>query len=352
MTELLTFLKDLISAPGISGYESAVRPLIEKAWEPVTDALSVSRLGSLHGLQRGTGSEPRPSILVAAHMDAIGLMVNAIIDGFLRIISIGGIDPRVLPGQMVTVHGRRDLPGMIVPTPARLLPSSVQEGIVLLEYLFVDVGLLPDEVSSLVRVGDPISFAQAPFETAGEILVGHTLDNRASVAALTHCLELLCARPHVWDVWAIATVQEETGLGGAFTSTFQLHPSLAVAIDVTFGSGPGTPSHLTFPLGTGPTLMWGPNVHPFLYDTLKGLADRLEIHVSVEPTPLPIGTDAVAMQIVAEGIPNLVISIPLRYMHTPVEMVALKDITRAGRLMAEFIAQLDENFIDKLTWND
>src|SRR4030043_1896252 len=160
MTEILPFLKDLISAPGISGYELGVRPLIEKAWEPVTDKMSLSRLGSLHGFQQGTGPEPRPSILVAAHMDAIGLMVNAILDGFLRITSIGGIDTRVLPGQMVTVHGRRDLPGMIVLTPARLLAPNAQGIAVPMEYLLVDAGLLPEEVTSLVQVGDPISFAQ------------------------------------------------------------------------------------------------------------------------------------------------------------------------------------------------
>lgn len=352
MTEILTFLKDLISAPGISGYESAVRPLIEEAWEPVTDKLSVSRLGSLHGLQRGTGPEPRPSILVAAHMDAIGLMVNAIIDGFLRVITIGGIDVRVLPGQMVTVHGRRDLPGMIVPTPARLLPANAQGGVVGLEYLLVDVGLLPEEVNNLVRVGDPVTFAQPPIETAGETLVGHTLDNRASVAALTHCLDVLRTRPHVWDVWAVATVQEETTGGGALTSTFQLRPSLAIAIDVTFATSPGSPSHLTFPLGKGPTLMWGPNVHPVLYKTFNQLAEQLEIPLSLEPASRYSSTDSDEMQVVAEGIPNVVLGIPLRYMHTPVEMVALKDITRAGRLMAEFIVQLDEKFMDKLTWDD
>jgi endoglucanase len=352
MTELLPFLKELISAPGISGYESGVRPLIEKAWEPITEKLSVSRLGSLHGYQPGSGPEPRPSILVAVHMDAIGLMVNAIIDGFLRVTPIGGIDARVLPGQMVTVHGRKDLPGMIVATPARLLPPSAQNIAVPLEYLLVDIGLLPEEVASLVRVGDPVSFAQLPFETAGETLVGHTLDNRASIASLTHCLEILNTRQHVWDVWAVATVQEEVTYAGAFTSAFQLHPSLAVSIDVTFGSDPTSPSHLTFPMGKGPTLMWGPIVHPFLYQTIKRMAEQLEIPLSIEPAARYSATDSDAMALVAEGIPNLVIGIPLRYMHTPVEMVALKDITRAGRLVAEFIAQLDVNFMDKLTWED
>jgi len=352
MTEILPFLKELISAPGISGYETGVRPIIEKAWGPITDQLSVSRLGSLHGLQKGTGGEPRPIIMVATHMDAIGLMVNAIIDGFLRVTSIGGIDGRVLPGQMVTVHGRQELAGMLVQTPARLLPSNVQSGVVPLEYLLVDVGLLPDEVAHLVRVGDPVSFAQPPFETSGETLVGHTLDDRAGVAALTYCLETLYSRPHVWDVWAVTTVQEETSYGGALTSAFQLHPSLCVSIDVTFGSEPSSPAHLSFPLGKGPTLEWGPVIHPFLYKSIKELAERLEIPISLEPAPRYTSTDSDAMQMVAEGIPNVVIGIPLRYMHTPVEMIALKDITRAGRLVAEFIAQLDETFMERLTWDD
>ena len=352
MTELLPLLNELISAPGVSGYEKSVGAIIEKAWQPLTDQLSTSRLGSLHGLQKGTGGEPSPSIMIATHMDAIGLMVNAIIDGFLRITAIGGIDVRVLPGQMVTVHGRQDLPGMIVPTPARLLPSRVQAGVVALEYLLVDVGLLPDEVVNLVRVGDTISFAQAPLNTGGETLTGHTLDNRASVAALTHCLDILHLRRHRWDVWAVASVQEETTNGGALTSAFQLHPSLCVSIDVTFGSEPSSPSHMTFPLGKGPTLSWGPVVHPYLFKIIKELADRLEIPLSIEPTPRYSATDSDAMLIVAEGIPNLVIGIPLRYMHTPVEMIALKDITRTGRLVAEFIAQLDESFMDKLTWEE
>ncbi len=352
MTEIITLLKDMLSAPGISGYESGVRPIIERAWQPLTDSLTVSRMGSLHGLQRGIAGEPRPGILVAAHMDAIGLMVNAVVDGFLRITSIGGVDVRVLPGQMVTVHARQNLPGMIVATPPRLLPSNIQNGIVPLEYLLVDVGLLPDEVRSLVRVGDPVSFAQQPFEAGGDTLVGHSLDDRASVAALTQCLEFLRNRPHDWDIWAVATAQEEITIAGGLTSAFQLHPSLCLTLDVTYGKEPKSSGPPSFPLGSGPTLMWGPIAHPVLYQTLKELADRLEIPFSIEPAPRYSGTDSDLMQVVAEGIPNIVLGIPLRYMHTPVEMVMLKDLTRAARLAAEFIAQLDTSFLEKLVWED
>jgi putative aminopeptidase FrvX len=221
-----------------------------------------------------------------------------------------------------------------------------------MEYLLVDVGLPAEEVARLVRVGDTVSFAQQPFEAGGETLVGHTLDDRAAVAALTLCLEELHTRDHTWDVWAVATVQEEVTTAGGLTSAFQLHPDLCLTMDVTFGREPKSPGHLTFPLGDGPTLMWGPIAHPFLYKTIKELADRLEIPLTSEPAPRYSATDADAMLVVGMGIPNIILGIPLRYMHTPVEMVMLKDLHRVARLATEFISQLDEHFMEKLTWED
>ena len=352
MTEQLPLLKSLISAPGLSGHEAPIRSLIEAAWGPLADELSTSRLGSLHALKRGAAPEPRPSILLAAHMDAIGLMVTGQVEGFLRVTEVGGLDGRVLPGQLVTVHGRKDLPGIIVLPPAHLLPPEAREGSVAINYLLVDTGLHPNQMKDLVRVGDLISFAQQPLELRGETLAGHSLDNRASVAAVTQCLLELKVRTHAWDVWVVATAQEEETLGGAKTSAFQLRPQLAVAIDVTWGRGPNTLDYKTFPLGKGPTLGWGPNIHPGLHRAFKELADQLEIPNAVEVMPLHSGTDAITLQVAAEGIPTMVIGIPLRYMHTPVEVVALKDITRAGHLLAEFIAQLGVDFMDKLTWDE
>ena len=355
--QLQTFLKKLISAPGLSGYEGPVRELIEEAWRPLTDELHVSRLGSLHGLRRGSLSKAQPangkapSLLLAGHMDSIGLMVTAVTEGLLGVTEVGGLDPRVLPGQLVSVHGREELPGVIVQPPAHLLPKDLRDRPAPLKYLWVDTGLLPSEVERLVRVGDLVSFAQPPIELGNELLAGHTLDDRAAVAAITYCLQELQGRELAWDLWAVATVQEEETLGGAFTSAFELRPDLAVAIDVTFGSGPGSPSHGTFPIGKGITLGWGPNIHPALHNTFKELADRLEIPYKLEPVPGNSGTDAIGLQVTAEGIPTAILSIPLRYMHTPVEMVSMKDITRAGRLLAEFAVQLDEHFMEKLQWD-
>jgi endoglucanase len=351
MTDILPFLKKIISAPGLSGYETPVRLLIEENWGALTDELSVSRLGSLHGLRRGLAPEPRPSLLLAAHMDAIGMMVTRQTGEFLSIYRVGGVDPRILPGQPVIVHGREDIPGLVVQPPARLLPAAYKEDPVPMEYLLVDTGLPAGRLTRLVRPGDLVSFDQAPIETAGETLTGHTLDNRASVAILTICLEELRHRPLQWDVWAVATVQEEETLGGAFTSGYQLRPTLAVAIDATFATSPGSPSHKTHPLGEGPTLGIGPNIHPALYKEFKELAQTLEIPVQTEAIPTSSGTDAVALQVVAEGAPSMVIGLPLRYMHTPVEMVSLKDISRVGRLLAEFAARLDADFMKKMTWD-
>lgn len=350
MTDILPFLKKIISAPGLSGHETPVRLLIEENWGALTDELSVSRLGSLHGLRRGLAPEPRPSLLLAAHMDAIGMMVTRQTGEFLSIYRVGGVDPRILPGQPVIVHGREDIPGLVVQPPARLLPADYKEDPVPMEYLLVDTGLPAVRLARLVRPGDLVSFAQAPIETAGDTLIGHTLDNRASIAILTICLEELRHRAVQWDVWAVATVQEEETLGGAFTSGYQIRPTLAVAIDVTFATSPGSPSHKTHPLGEGPTLGIGPNIHPALYNEFKELAQTLEIPVQTEAIPANSGTDAVALQVVAEGAPSMVIGLPLRYMHTPVEMVSLKDITRVGRLLAEFAARLDADFMKKMTW--
>ncbi len=348
--DLKDHLKTLISAPGISGYEHPVRKIIAEAWKPLTDEIHTSKLGSLLALKQGQAAEPRPKVMISAHMDAIGMMVTAIHEGFLRITQVGGIDPRILPGQMVTVHGRRDLPGMVVMPPAFLLPPDAGSGPLPLKYLLIDTGLRREEVEALVRVGDGISFAQPPLELSGDTLAGHTLDNRASVAAVTYCLQILQRRIHDWDVWAVASSQEEVGGQGALTSAYQIKPDFAIVIDVTFARGPGSNDWGTYELGKGFTLTWGPNIHPALFNAIAETADQLDIPYKREPAPRMTGTDARSIQVVQQGVPCLLIGLPLRYMHTPVELVALKDIRRAGRLMAEFISALTPDFMNTVKW--
>lgn len=352
MTDILPFLKSIISVSGLSGHEAPVANLIEQKWKPLVNEISRSKVGSLHGLKQGSGKSPRPSVMLVAHMDAIGLMVSHIEDGFLYVTNLGGIDSRVLPGTPVTVHASSgaDLYGVVAMPPAALLPDGEGHDAIALKHLFIDTGLTPGEVSKQVCVGDRVSFNTEPIEMAGGCVSGHSLDNRASIAALTICLEELQSKSHVWDVWAVASVQEEVTFAGAYTSAFQVRPTIAVAVDVTFGKGTGSTGHNAFAIGKGVTLGVGPSMHPFLHKRFTEVAKQVEIPVKDEAMPESSYTDADGLQLTAEGIPTMVLSIPERYMHTPVELVAVKDIQRAGRLLAEFVTSLEADFIEKIVW--
>jgi endoglucanase len=350
MPELKATLKSLISEAGISGTEKPVRDIIAASWRDLVGELTVTRTGSLHGLLGGSGPEPRPALLIAAHMDAIGLMVTSLQGSFLRFTYVGSIDPSTLPGLQVHVHARQKIDGVIGLAPRHLRSDPDTE--LSLENMYIDTGLPARRLAGLVRPGDRVSFAQPPIELGEHLIAGHSLDNRASVAALTHCLELLSGRRTVWDIWFAATSQEETTMLGAATSAFQVRPALAVAVDVTYGSGPGSPAHMTFALESGPTLGWGPTIHPAIYKQFEALAEELEIPFSMEVMPLRSGTDADAIQTSAQGIPTMVLSIPLRYMHTPVEMISMRDITRTGRLLAEFAARLKADSMAQFGWDD
>ncbi|RMF33910.1 MAG: M42 family peptidase [Chloroflexi bacterium] len=343
--EIVPLLKQLSETPGISGYEQAIRDLVREAFGRFADEVREDKLGNLIALKQGDGEPPRRRLMLAAHMDEIGLMVSGIEKGFLRITPVGGTDRRLLWGQQVTVHGRRDLPGIVGSRPPHVLPPDQRDKVLPWEELFVDVGLPPEEVEKLVRVGDLISFRQEALELKGDLFSGKALDNRASVAALILALEALSPMRHAWDVYAVATVQEEVGLFGAMTSAYGLAPDAAIAVDVTFGRQNGVSEEESFALGKGPTIAYGPNIHPRLFEELEATAKALEIPHQVEPIPGRSGTDAWAIQVSREGVPTGLVSIPLRYMHSPVETVNLKDLERTARLLAGFVARLEPDFL-------
>jgi endoglucanase len=257
----------------------------------------------------------------------------------------------VLLGQEVLVHGRRTLPGVIGARPPHVLSQEERDKPVPYDKLRIDVGLGPEELPKQVRVGDLVTMKRELIELEGGMLAGKAFDDRVSVAAAMVCLEELGRMRHTWDVYAVATVQEEVGLKGAITSTFHLQPDIGIAMDVTFGRQPGTADEYTFELGKGPTIGCGPNFHPKLQQALVATAEKLEMGVGLDPLTRPAGTDAAAIQVSREGIPAELISIPVRNMHTPVETVSTKDVERAGRLLAAFIASLDGDFLDSLVWD-
>jgi endoglucanase len=289
--------------------------------------------------------------MLAGHMDEIALFVTRIEKGFLGVTGIG-FDARVLFGQKVTVHGRRRLPALVVSVPPHFLSPAEQEKPVPMEKLFVDVGLPPDEVAALVRVGDVISLDARYTPLAGGYAASKSLDDRAAVAMMVLCLEHLAKRSHAWDVYAVATVQEETGLKGATASAFGLAPAAAIAVDVTFGQQPGVSGPETARMDGGPAIALGPNFHPRIFERLVAAAKAVEIPYQVDVVPGASGTDAWAIQVAREGIPCGLLSIPVRAMHSPVETVSLRDIERTARLAAEFICGLEPGFAQSLVVAD
>lgn len=348
--QIKEFLKKLSEASGVSGYEASVRELVREEFSQYADEIQVDTMGSLIALKRGEAKDdlPRRSIMLAGHMDEIGLLVTKLEKGFLRFTTVGGFDLRVLLAQQVVVHGRRDLPGIIATRPPHVLTREDREQVVPLDKLFIDVGLPEDELSQWVRVGDVITIRRQFTELAGGLVSGKAFDDRAAVACIAHCLQHLTTLKHAWDVYAVATVQEEVGLKGAFTSTFGIAPDIGIAIDVGHGNMLGVSEMDTVKVGGGPAIGFGPNIHPLMYSRLVETAKSYEIAHQTDPIPGRSGTDAWAMQVTREGIPTALISIPLRYMHTSVETLSLKDLERIGRLLALFIANLEEAFAEEL----
>lgn len=335
-------MRDLSEASGVSGYEMAVRARVEEALRPYVDELRSDTMGNLIGLKRGAGPEPRKKVMLAGHMDEIGLIVTQIEKGFLHFTEVGGYDVRVLPGQEVVVHAAEPLPGIIGARPPHVLTPEERERVPKMDELLVDVGLPPDEVASRVRVGDLITLRAPMLTLRNERVAGKAFDDRASVACIVVCLEELTRLRHTWDVYAVATVQEEVGMRGAITSTYGIFPDIGIALDVTFADMPGTSDLDTIEMGKGPGIILGPNIHPRVYEALVETARRNEIPFQVVAEPGPTGTDAWAMQITRSGVPTGLLGVPVRYMHNPVEMLDLNDIRRCGRLLALTIARLDE----------
>jgi endoglucanase len=350
--ELKEILRDLTSAPGISGYETQAAEVASKHLNAYSDEVRIGKIGNVvaikRGEQGGEGDERR-RILLAAHLDEIGLMVTKVEDdGFLRISAIGGVDSSILPGQEVTVLGKRALRGVIGAKPPHLQSPGEAGKLVNMNDLYIDVGKISEEVEKIVEVGMLARIESEFLELLNDHIVAQALDDRAGVAAMVETMRRLTLRKHAWDVYAIATAQEEFSGSGASGAAFGIQPQIAIAIDVTYGAAPGLPERRTFAMNKGPAIGTGPNFHPKISQKLCDVAKEHEIPYQLEPSPYPSGTDAVSIQISRSGIPCGLLSIPLRNMHTTVEMLKLEDIKRLAELLSIFISELDTQFEESL----
>lgn len=328
-------LRKLIQTSGVSGHEKNVTEVVNDFFKPYADSIETDALGNIIVLKKGRNAKGR--LMFAAHLDEIGLMVKKIDkNGYLHITGIGGFDQRVLPCQEVTVHGKKDLFGVIGMLPPHITGGN-QEDSVKLEDLLIDVGYSKEELEDLVSVGDMVTINRNMRELQNNRITGKALDDRAGVVCLYEGLKNLQSQIHEVDVYFVLTVQEEVGTRGAITSTYGINPDVGLAVDVGFGRTPELGPHDTLDLSKGPGILVGANTHPSVFKGLKITANKNHINYQVEVAAGPTGTDAWPMQISGSGVATGVLSIPLRYMHTSVETIDWKDIETTGQLLSHFV---------------
>jgi putative aminopeptidase FrvX len=303
-------------------------------------------LGS--SLARVPGTAGGPTLAVVGHVDEIGLHISHVEDdGQLRFGSVGGWDPAVLVGQRVVVGTRNGaVAGVIGRKPIHLLKDEDRKRVPELKELHIDVGAKDgDEARELVRIGDVAVIDSGPLEFPNGRLVSRALDNRVGCYVAAEAARLVAAAGGApGDVVALAVVQEETSFAGSRTSSFALEPEVAVVVDLTFATDqPGVElGQMTkHELGSGPVIARGTTLHPRVFELLYGAGDHEGIPFTVESLGRATGTDADAVHISRSGIPTGLVSVPCRYMHSPVEMVSLDDVDAAARLIAAFARRLE-----------
>lgn len=339
------FLTELVNTPGISGYEEAISAKVSRVFERYCDEVRTDAFYNVYAKMTGRISEGMPKFMLAAHIDEIGLMVKEICeDGFLRFVSVGGVDQRILPGLEVTVHGKEDLPGFIGAKPPHLQIGDEAKKALEMKDMAIDVGICGEQLKDLIKVGDPITF-KSPLDTLnGSMVCGKALDDRAGAAVLLETMKQLNELRFEAEVYFVATVQEELGTRGAIMSTFRVMPDIGIAIDVTHGDMPDAPKEETFAMDKGPIIAVGPNMHPGLTKKLMDTAKEYGIDYLVEVEAGPTGTDARSIQISRSGVPTVLIQIPLKYMHTTVETINFDAVKKAGMLLARFISSMKEGW--------
>jgi endoglucanase len=352
MSEIGALLQKFSDAHGVSGFEDSVAELVRKEMEPLVDEVRTDKMGNVIGIRKGDG----PKVMVAAHMDEIGFAVSHIDDeGFLRVISVGGFFDQIVLGQRVIVHGQggRQLTGVIGARPIHLMDPEERKKMIKVKDMFIDVGAnnAADAAEMGVEIGSPITMDRQFARLGNDFVTGKALDNRAGVAMLISALQRLKGRPVKATIMAVATVQEEVGLKGARTSAFGLEPDVAIATDVTIpGDHPGVGKnecHVCTGQGPSITIMdaggRGIIAPRPVVKWLRESADMDSI-----PYQLMVGdggnTDATVISITRAGIPCSVISCPTRYIHSPVEVLSLRDLENGAALIASAIIKAHEYF--------
>lgn len=341
----LEFLKRLLDAPGPSGFEIGPARIWRTEAEKIADEVWTDVKGNSIAVLN-PGGEPR--VMLAGHIDEIGLMVVHVDDeGYLSFSTIGGWDSQVLVGQRVLINSNNGpVPGVIGKKAIHIMRSEERDKVSKPTDLWIDIGA-KDKKDALkrVRVGDPAVIDAQTIELPNGRMISRSIDNRIGAFVVLEALRQLKRTKLQAAVYAVATTQEEIGWGGggARTSATRIDPHVAVAVDVTHATDvPGVEKkeHGEVSLGGGPVLSRGSVVNPVVFELLMKTAEKEKIPFTVQAAPRDTGTDADAIHVARAGIATGLVSVPNRYMHSPNEMVELEDLDRAARLLAGFARQL------------
>ena len=284
----------------------------------------------------GAHKEGLPLLVLDAHIDQIGFIVTYITDeGFVKVGNIGGIDRRLLPAQPVVIHGKRDIRGVICSVPPHLGGSDVPK----YDDTAIDTGMTHDELAEVVSEGDSVTFDVKCRSLLGERVTGGALDDRAGVAAILYALGLMQGRETAYNVTVIFSCQEEVGERGAKIGAFQLAPDIAIAVDVSFALAMGENERKCGKLGEGAMIGVSPSLSREVTDGLISAAKRAEIPYQIEVMNSGTGTNADRYSVNRAGCKACTVSIPLRNMHTPVEVIDLADVRSTAELIAAYITE-------------
>lgn len=335
-------LKELTSYSAVSGFEEKTSIFISKLFTEYCETVEIDRFYNVIGFKKGrTGNK---KILITAHYDEIGFIVKSIDgNGFLKLATIGGIDSKILLAQEVVVHGKKDIMGVIGAKPPHLLKPEETKKAVLLEELYVDTGFKRDSVKEFVSIGTPVTLRSETVLLNSNRVSGKSFDNRCGIVALLGILEELKDIILESDIYFVATTQEEVAATGAIIATYNLNPDFAIVIDTCHGEAPDLPKDEVYALGKGSAIGLGPNMHRRLTNKMIEIAKKESIPYQIDIEPDDSGTEAWATQISRSGVPTLLVSIPLKYMHTAIETIHIEDIKNSSKLVSSFLINITDD---------
>lgn len=331
-------LANLTGYVGVSGHENSMSDKLKDIFEQYGLEVRIDDFYNVIAKKKGNGKSDK-KIMVTAHYDEIGLMVKSIDDkGFITFTNIGGIDSKILISQEVIVHGKRDIYGVIGQKPPHLLTKEEYEKVQTIPELSIDVGYTKEELEDIVCVGDVITFKSNPIILNKELMSNKTMDNRSGVLAILEGAKLVASTDTDMDIYFVATTQEEFNLEGAIVVANSINPDFSIVVDACHGDMSDAKKEDTFEMNGGVAIAIGPNLHRKFTKKAIEVAKSNDIPYQIDVEPGNTGTECWAIQVANCGIPTILLSIPVKYMHTTIEMVHRQDIQNTAKLLSYIVS--------------